>query len=133
MDSLRQRELEELGVSARWLAEEKSRHAFDYACSYLAPSGRALSENRVSAIRKHKVQSHAVACAWVKDCFPANGTVQLVFSQRSVCVIATADFVEHWINMFCPSRDDVLVIHDHSPAVLYYHHEDELTIGERCA
>ena len=125
--------LGELGIDARWLDREHAEHAFMFASSYIKPDSYALNPATVSNIDLHLVTSRSVAHAWVKERFPTEGTTQLIYGRDEVCVLDSSVFVERWQDIFVPGRDDAIVLHNLSRAVLFYCHEDEIEIGERCA
>jgi hypothetical protein len=128
---LRSAEYEKAGVAARWLAPERARNAYDYALKYSRPERYGLNEQGVSNIDRLVIGSYSVADAWLKERFDSNGTVQIVYGESEVSVMDTTTFLMRWRDIFCPGRDDSIVIHNLSPAILFYCHEEELEIGQR--
>ncbi|MCH1924847.1 hypothetical protein L6232_08310 [Shewanella sp. C31] len=45
--------------------------------------------------------------------------------------MSTHDFLLHWTELFMPSRDDAIVLHNPSRTVMCYCHDQILSIGER--
>lgn len=127
------REFEEAGVGARWLETEKAAHAYEYASQYVSPVRYGLSEETVRDVESHVVSSQAVAKSWVDDRLPAIGTVQVVYGRDEVCVVDAQALRENWLNIFVPGRDDAIVLHNASDAVLFVCHEGELEFGYRTA
>ena len=128
---MRKREYADLGVTARWLDAIKARHAFDHALRYSAETRYGLNEEKVTHIEKLHMTSIPVSVAWVRERMPDTGTVQIVYGRSEVCIVDSKDFLIHWINLFSPCRDDVIVLHNLSNKVLFYCHEDEIEVGCR--
>jgi hypothetical protein len=127
------REFEAAGIGARWLDAEKAAHAYEYASQYVSPVRYGLRETSVRDIESHAVSSEAVAKAWVNERMPAAGTVQIVYGRDEVCVIDAEALRKNWLNIFVPGRDDAVVLHNISEAVLFICHEGELEFGHRTA
>ena len=90
-----------------------------------------MNPNNVSDIEKFQISdSSNAAYHWVKNHLPSEGSVFIVFSEKDVCVAAINDFVENWLDVFKPSRDDVLVFDDSGSFVLFYYHENEISYGQ---
>jgi hypothetical protein len=49
----------------------------------------------------------------------------LVFGQSEVFRLSTSLFLDNWQDMFCPSRDDVVILPVAGNWALFYSHEDE--------
>jgi len=124
-------EYRELGLAARWLDEEHARHAYEFALHYSHKTRYGLNPATVSDIERHVIESDSVAQAWLDARWPYTGTVQIVYGGDDVCVIDAKDFLAQWKNIFTPSRDDAIALHNLSNAVLFYCHEDELEVGCR--
>jgi len=127
----RAQQYSQAGIPARWLEATEARHAYDHAQQYGHPQRYGLNERSVASIHHLTIASRAMAKAWLADRFPCNGTVQVVYGKAEVAVVETAVFLERWQEMFMPGRDDAIVLHNPSAAVLFYCHEDELEVGER--
>ena len=127
------REFEEAGVGARWLEAEKAAHAYEYASQYVSPVRYGLREGSVRDIESHTVASEAVAKSWVNERLPATGTVQIVYGRDEVCVVDAQALRENWLNIFVPGRDDAIVLHNLSDALLFVCHESKLEFGYRTA
>ncbi len=131
MDIYRCRHLETLGLNARWLDKPKAASAYAYAMRFCSSTHYGLESETVAGIEHHDIQSLSIARAWLAEHFPDNGTVQIVFGRKSVCVLDSTAFLENWRNLFLPARDDAFVLHNLSRKVFFYCHEDELEVGER--
>ena len=131
--SFREREFQDLGVQVRWLDKEHAKNAYTYASKYMSKESYALDSGTVRNIETHIIKSESVAIAWVAQKIVGNGSVQIIFSPFEVCVMDTLDFLANWQNMFAPSRDDVVILHNLNNSILFYCHEEELSFGWRAA
>lgn len=59
------------------------------------------------------------------------GNLQVVFSKSDVCRMDAAFFAANWQDIFCPSRDDVVIVPETGAWVLFYCHEEEFEFGTR--
>ena len=129
---MRQSELESFAEHIRWLDEVRALASFEYASQFLSdqvPFG--LNPRTVRGIESHTVDSMSVAVHWVGDRIPSTGSVRVVFSQKIVFVAETRFFVDRWPDLFCPGRDDVLILANDDDWVLSYGHCLELEYGHR--
>ncbi len=130
----RMREFAELGVPVRWLDDEHALNAFTYASTFYSTERfgeRLLSVETVGEIERHVVRSATVAYQWLRDRFPSEGTVQVLFGKREVAVLDAKVFLSTWQDLFLPGRDDAIVLHNVENHVGFYWHEDELEVGRR--
>ena len=132
MSSHHRSELKELGLAVRWLDQAHAKNAFDFAMRFCSSTHYGLEPATVCGIEHLLADSDGVARAWLKEKFPGDGTVQVVFGPEDVGVLDASAFVENWRNMFWPGRDDVFVLHNRCRKVFFYCHEDQLEVGERC-
>ena len=119
------------GVSARWLDEPRARNAYAYGLQFSSSKRYGLSEATVRSVERLVIESYSVADAWMRDRIHAEGTVQVVYGEAEVAVLAAADFLAKWREIFVPGRDDAIVLHNLSSTVLFYSHQDELEVGVR--
>lgn len=131
--NLRQSEYSENRLSAHWLDKARAKNAYDYALQFSAKTHYGLSSTTVSQIEHLDIESYSVADAWLKDRISAEGTVQIVYGDDDVCVLPANEFLAKWQDIFVPARDDAVVLHNLSPDVLFYCHEEELEYGQRKA
>ncbi|AKU22959.1 hypothetical protein MJ904_08420 [Massilia sp. MB5] len=129
--SYRPAEFDELQLQARWLDAEHARRAYAYALQYAHPRHYGLNGATVDQIEQHLIASRTVARAWLATRLSAVGTVQIVFGDDEVCVVPAAQFLASWDQLFVPSRDDAIILHNLDQTVLFYCHEEELEIGQR--
>lgn len=131
MTNYRRREVEAHGFPVRWLDAARAANADAFATRFSSPNHYGLNEATVSAIERLVIASTPVAHAWLRERFPDDGSVQIVFGKEDVCVVETADFLKYCLDLFAPARDDVMVLHNLNTIVLFYCHNDELEIGRR--
>lgn len=126
-------EYSELGLHPRWLDEEHAQNAFDYVMKYCNARDYGLEPSTTHQNQKHTIRSASVARQWLQDRLSADGTVQIVYSKDSVCVLPAQEFLNHWDSIFCPGRDDAVILHNLTSTLVFYCHEEELEIGIRKA
>lgn len=127
----REEEYRELGLSARWLTEERAKSAYVHALQYSSDRRYGLNEQTTDNIENHIIVSRNVANAWLRVRLRVEGTVQVVYGDDDVCVIDTESFLNSWQDIFVPSRDDAIILHNIDKTVLFYCHEEELEVGVR--
>jgi hypothetical protein len=131
VDSYRRKDVEALGLAARWLDPVHAANACAFSDRFCSTVRYGLDPASVSGIEHIGIASLPVAQAWLKARFPADGTVQVVFGKRDVCVLDAAAFLDTWTQLFAPARDDVFVLHNRCRRVLFYCHEDVVEVGDR--
>lgn len=127
----RQSEFESIGLAARWLDAERAKHAYAYALQFNADDRYGLNVVTVEGIERHEIKSDSIADAWLKSRLHSSGTVQIVYSDKDVCVVSATDFLAKWQIIFTPCRDDVIILHNLNREILFYWHEGELEFGRR--
>ncbi|AWF80339.1 hypothetical protein BTJ40_05685 [Microbulbifer sp. A4B17] len=127
----RKAEIERLNLSVRWLNSKHAKNAYDFAAKYSATDFYGLNSEVVESIFKLEIESDSIADAWLKSNFNTVGTVQGVFSENEVFILATNIFLDAWQDIFTPTKDDAMVLHNNSNTVLFYSHEHVLEIGQR--
>lgn len=132
MASFRRKAFEVRGIDARWLSPSHAANAFAFSMKSCSPSDYGLDAATVENSARHDVGSLTVASAWLAERFSAEGTVQIIFSEKDAAVVDASAFLAHWSNLFAPGRDDVFVSHNLGKTVFFYCHEDWLEVGERC-
>lgn len=124
-------EYEVLGLDARWLTEERAKTAYAHALQFTSTKRYGLNEQTIDNIEQHIIESQPVADAWLKARLRAEGTLQVVYGPDDVCVIGAAAFLNCWLEVFVPSRDDAIILHNIDKAAFFYCHEEELEVGTR--
>jgi hypothetical protein len=129
--SYRVAQIESLSLGARWLSPERSKNAYQFALPYTHSKRYGLNEDTVENIQRLEISDRGYAKRWLSERLVSEGTVQIIFGNDEVCVIDAAKFIEHWEQIFVPSRDDAVVMHNLNNQVLFYCHEEELEFGCR--
>ncbi|WP_444912314.1 hypothetical protein [Microbulbifer sp. PAAF003] len=127
----RKAEIERLNLSVRWLNSKNAKNAYDFTAKYCATDFYGLNSEVVESIFRLKIESNTITDAWLKSNFNTEGTVQVVFSENEVFILATSIFLDAWQDIFMPARDDAIVLHNDSNKILFYSHEHVLEIGQR--
>ncbi len=127
----RRQQFDELNIEIRWLDVEHAAHAYNYALGFSSNTRYGLKTDTVSDIESLIIESYSVADSWIKGRLSGAGTVQIVYGDDDVCVISAQDFLNTWQNIFVPSRDDAVVLHNLNESILFYCHEEELEFGQR--
>jgi len=127
----RRQQFDELNIEVRWLDIEHAAQAYSYALGYSSSTKYGLKADTVCDIEALLIESYSVANNWIKDRLSYAGTVQIVYGGDDACVISAQDFLNNWQDIFVPSRDDVVVLHNLNESILFYCHEDELEFGQR--
>ncbi|KGF80116.1 hypothetical protein IA69_20055 [Massilia sp. JS1662] len=124
-------EYEALGLAARWLTRERAKNAYAHALKFSSDKRYGLNEQTTDNIERHDIESRSVADAWLKARLRAEGTLQVVYGPDDVCVVDAAPFLDCWQDVFAPSRDDAIILHNLDKTVVFYCHEEELEAGTR--
>ena len=116
----------------RWLAEKPARASFDYALQFCRKDAYGLDPHTVAQIQSHDVESISVAKAWLRARIPEDEyTVRVVLGESEVFIASTRFFLERCLDLFCPGRDDAVVLADRADWVLFYNHEVVIEVGWR--
>ena len=59
-----------------------------------------------------------------------SGDLLLVYSRDAVFRVPASLFIDAWQDMFCPSRDDVMILPVDGRWALFYCHEDEFEFAQ---
>lgn len=103
--------------------------AYDRAMDLCSRTRYGLDETLFAAIERLDVnEPGADARQWLVGRV-GNGDVLLVFSQDDVFRVPASLFLGSWQDMFCPSRDDVVIVPAGGGWALFYCHEDEFEFG----
>lgn len=124
-------EYKALGLDARWLSEKRAKNAYAHALQFSSDRRYGLNERTTEHIEQHIIESRSIADAWLRARVRAEGTLQIVYGPDHVCVIDAAAFLNCWQDVFVPSRDDAIILHNFDKTVFFYCHEEELEVGTR--
>ena len=124
-------EYKQCGVEGIWLDAGKAKNVYDFALKYSSKNHYGLDKNTVSNICLFNIVNEPIAKRWLIEQFPGHGTVEIIHGETAVCLLQTETFLAHWFNLFMPSRDDVLILHNESNYIAFYCHEDFIEVGQR--
>ena len=123
----RRDELSAFGAEVAWLNRAASLTAFRRAQESISKSRYGLNEAVIAAIERLDVdQPGPEARQWLSERVGiGDDPLLLVFGEDDVCEVRTSFFLDSWQDLFCPSRDDVVILPAECGWVLFYSHEDE--------
>jgi hypothetical protein len=125
MDSHRE-EFAAFGAAVTWLDKDQALAAFHRASDCTSKARYGLNDERFANIDRLEVEkSEPESRQWLVDRIgDTNEPVMLIFGKHDVCALPTSLFVDRWQDMFCPSRDDVVILPFSQRWALFYCHED---------
>lgn len=98
---------------------------YDRAMTRCSRTRYGLDETAFQTIERLDVEEPGPSAQkWLAERV-GTGDVMLVFGQDEVFRVPASLFIDRWQDMFCPSRDDVVVVPADGGWVLFYCHEDE--------
>src|SRR6266540_628750 len=105
----RAQEFSEVIPDTHWLPEMDAERVYERIAPFLSRDYYGLDPKAVRDLQR--VSADETAGLWLTARIPP-GTerVLLVFGPSDVCRIATSDFLNHWQDVFYPSRDDVFIV-----------------------
>lgn len=121
----RHSELAEFGPEVVPLDRAEAQAAYIRANNLCSRTRYGLDEQKFAHIERLDVNDPGPSAeAWLSERV-GDGELQIVFGRDEVFLVPAAMFHNHWRDMFCPSRDDVVIIPSVGEWVLFYCHEDE--------
>ena len=123
----RAKELSETLPDADWLSESDARVVYDRVAPLMSRDHYGLEAATVRDLQR--IPADASAPEWLSSRVPRDESLLLIFGSREVCRIPASAFHDHWHDLFCPSRDDVVIISERGGWILFYYHEDEFEFG----
>ncbi|MCB1277714.1 hypothetical protein [Prosthecobacter sp.] len=127
----RAKEFSETLTDADWLSESDARVVYDRVTPLMSRDHYGLEATAVRDLQR--IPADAAATDWLSSRIPQDESLLLIFGSREVCRVPAWAFHEHWQDLFCPSRDDVVIISERGGWILFYCHEDEFEYGEPMA
>lgn len=126
----RQHELSHFDTAITWVDEDVARQIYSDGRTFDHPTAYGLNPTTVRVRDRHVVTDLSVATDWLhRQIGQPVSHVFVVFGEHDVFRTSTDFFLAEWPNLFCPGRDDALVIEQYSRWIMFYDHEDELEIG----
>lgn len=127
--NFRRDELSHFGDSIEWLATEESRTWFDKAVLFLSKTHYGLNSSELRNVERRENETEGFD-RWLAD--RCDGTLACVaFSGDCVFKTNVEFLLANWRDIFCPSRDDGILLSFDRFWVAFYCHEDEIEIGDR--
>jgi hypothetical protein len=125
----RQVKLAHFGDQLGWLDESKAAATYDRGMAFCSKSHYGPDPAKFVRIERLDVDDSGTdSSEWLAPKLDP-GPVLIVFSHSDVCQATTSFFIENWRDLFCPSRDDVIILPKLGDWVLFYCHEDEFEYG----
>ncbi|MBX3739235.1 MAG: hypothetical protein KF715_21285 [Candidatus Didemnitutus sp.] len=132
--SWRKQELARFSTSLSWLPEDKAQRTFARANATTSRGRYGLNESVWDIRERWDVEKIGASATRAKlASYARDEEFFLCFGSHDVCRISRIAFLDHWQDMFAPSRDDVVVMPDSEEWCLFYCHEDEFEAGRKKA
>jgi hypothetical protein len=127
--------LEKYGHEVAWLGATEAAAAFASAESYSSKTRYGLNAATFPSVERLDIETEdAASREWLQQRMGTGAQLLLVFGPGDVCSVRATFFLEHWRDLFCPSRDDVVILPTADDQwALFYCHEDEFEFGKRSA
>jgi hypothetical protein len=99
----------------------------------LSKTHYGLNSDVFSFIERLNVEDQGLeAREWLlKRVGSAEERLLLVFGSDEICTVRALFFLDHWRELFCPSRDDVVILPCVGSWALFYCHEDVFEFSRR--
>ena len=125
--SWRRNELAVFGSEITWLPDAEALTAFRRAWDCSSSTRYGLNDEAFSSIDRLDVNDPGPeAREWLAQRVGGgDDPLLLVFGKDEVCMVRAAFFRDRWQDLFCPSRDDAVVLPEGGGWALFYCHEDE--------
>jgi hypothetical protein len=121
----RHSELAASGPEVVSLAQADASVAYNRAIGLCNRTRYGLDESALPTIERLDVNDPGPAAeSWLAERVGV-GELLLVFGRDDVFRMPSRLFVSSWRDMFCPSRDDVVIMPASGVWALFYSHEDE--------
>ncbi|MFN0197232.1 MAG: hypothetical protein ACKVT0_10845 [Planctomycetaceae bacterium] len=127
----RQTELAHFGDRLTWLDDSAAARTYTQAIEHNSHGHYGLKSSNFRQVERLDVDTTSDGGADWLTARVGSGRVRIVFGRLDVCLVDASFFLANWQDMFCPSRDDVIVLPEMGDWVLFYCHEDEFEYGIR--
>lgn len=121
----RHSELAAFGPEVVLLTPRDALAAFDRASTCSSRSRYGLNEAAFASIDRLDIEQHAPETRQWLAARVGTEQLLLVFAKDEVVRVPAPLFLDNWQEMFCPSRDDVVILPVGGGWALFYCHEDE--------
>lgn len=120
----RQSEMAAFGPLVEILGADDARMAYERAHAVSSKSRYGLDESLFGCIERLDVDEPSPDHeTWLGDRI-GNTDLVLVYDRLNAFRLPGPLFLDHWQDMFCPSRDDVIILPTSGGWALFYCHED---------
>jgi hypothetical protein len=121
----RRSELAAFGSKVMPLEQSDAITTYEQATELCSRTRFGLDERSFAAIERLVVEEPSpLVQQWLVERV-GTGDVLMVFGRDDVFRAPALQFLHHWQDMLCPSRDDVVILPVGGGWVLFYCHEDE--------
>jgi hypothetical protein len=121
----RHSELAAFGPEVVPLDRADSVAAYERTIGFCSQTRYGLDETAFATIERFDVEETGpTALSWLAERI-GGGELLLVFGRDEAFRVPTQFFLRNWQDMFCPSRDDVVIVPAGGGWALFYCHEDE--------
>lgn len=124
LKSWRRTELAAFGTEVVPLDDCDAISAYEQAMKLCSRRGYGLNETVFPTIERLDVEKPKEAQTWLTERV-CGGDLLLVFGRDDVFRIPASLFLDRWQDIFCPSRDDVMIVPVTGGWAAFYSHEDE--------
>lgn len=123
----RRNELSAYGSDVVWLSDAEATAVSNRAQQLTSTSRYGLNEALFASIDRLNVDElTAPAKAWLSErTGDGNERLLIVYDENDVCEVRASFFIENGQDLFCPSRDDLVILPVEGQWALFYCHEDE--------
>jgi hypothetical protein len=119
----RVKELSAILPETNWLPGLEARVVYDRVSTFLSREHYGLNTALIQ--NRERVRVDATITDWLSARIPRECSLLLVFGSQETCRVSGSRFHDYWQDLFCPSRDDVVILSEHGDWILFYHHEDQ--------
>ncbi len=125
--SWRRNDLSAFGHEVTWLEAPEAWTAFRRAVDCTSKTRYGLNAEVFPAVERLDVdEPRPEGRAWLASRVGSNDEpLLLVFGRDEVSMVRASFFLDRWQDLFCPSRDDVVILPRAGGWALFYCHEDE--------
>ena len=127
--NFRRKELAHFGDSIEWLTLSESQKCFDTAIRYSSNTHYGLNVGELQDVERQGDYSEDINTWLASRC--DGELAYVVYSRDRVFRTNTQFFLANWRDIFCPGRDDAIILSIDRCWVAFYCHEDEFEIGNR--
>lgn len=126
--NFRRSELEHFGEAIHWIDSVAAKGEYEHWITLSATERNGLNAEKVASIERADAEAENID-SWLKKRCTGN-LILVIFGRDAVLETNIGFFLNNWRDMFCPSRDDALIVSETKSWIMFYCHEDEFEFGE---